>query len=103
MPGGFERVVAPAHSFAYYLRSLPLKPHGSKVKFYNGSTKNNYGVYDAVVDMDIGTEDLQQCADAIMRLRGEYLFKQNRIMFICGLVHGFSGALACGRAGGAAR
>jgi hypothetical protein len=78
LPGGFERVAVPADSFASYLRSLPLKPHGSEVKFYNGSTKNNYGVYDAVVDIDIGTEDLQQCADAIMRLRGEYLFKQNR-------------------------
>ena len=78
VPGGFERVVVPAHSFARYLRRLPLKPHGSKVKFYNGSTKNNYGVYDAVVDMDIGTRDLQQCEDAIMRLRGEYLFKQKR-------------------------
>lgn len=78
LPGGFERVVVPSDSFARYLRSLPLKPDGSKVKFYNGSTKNNYGIYDAVVDMDIGTEDLQQCADAIMRLRGEYLFKQRR-------------------------
>jgi hypothetical protein len=78
LPGGFERVAVQADSFARYLRSLPLKPHGSEVKFYNGSTKNNYGVYDAVVDMDIGTEDLQQCADAIMRLRGEFLFKQNR-------------------------
>jgi len=78
LPGGFERVVVPAHSFARYLRSLPLKPHGSTVKFHNGSAKNNYGVYDAVVDMDIGTEDLQQCADAIMRLKGEYLFEQKR-------------------------
>ena len=78
LPGGFERAVVPADSFAWYLRNLTLKPHGSEVKYYNGSIKNNFDVYDAVVDMDIGTGDLQQCADAIMRLRGEYLFKQNR-------------------------
>lgn len=44
------------------------------VKYYNGDEKPNK-VAAAVLDMDVGTKDLQQCADAVMRLRAEYLYK----------------------------
>jgi len=73
-PEGFTRIELESDSFAYYLRNLPLKPHLAKVLYYNENVKENYGVYEAVIDMDIGTKNLQQCADAIMRLRGEYLY-----------------------------
>ncbi len=75
LPAGFQRVRLAENSFGEYLRNLPLKPHGTKVKFYDGTIKNKEGVYCAVIDMEIGNKDLQQCADAIMRLRAEYLFK----------------------------
>ncbi len=75
-PPDFERIHAPANSFAAYLQNLPLKPKGEEVKYYNGAVKPNRGVYTAVVDIDVGTRDLQQCADAIMRLRAEYLWIQ---------------------------
>ena len=72
-PDGFQRKSVDDNSFASYLRNLPLKPAGSKVKYYDGSIKYD-DVYDAVVDMDISNRDLQQCADVIMRLRGEYFY-----------------------------
>lgn len=77
-PAGFARTEATPNSFAQYLRTLPLKPHGTQVKYYNGQSKPGNGIYAAVVDMEISARDLQQCADAVMRLRGEYLFAQKR-------------------------
>jgi len=77
-PAGFTRTAAASDSFAAYLRSLPLKPEGSYVKYYDGTYKYTPGVYIAVVDMPISPRDLQQCADAVMRLRGEYLYAQKK-------------------------
>jgi len=74
-PPGFERPFADPQSFAYYLRHLPLKPAGSSVLFYNGREKANPGIYAAVIDMPIGTKNLHQCADAVIRLRAEYLWR----------------------------
>ena len=74
-PSNFERINVEQKSFAEFLRTLPLKPHGSKVLYYNGEVKESEDIYLAVVDIDVGDKDLQQCADAVMRLRGEYLFK----------------------------
>jgi hypothetical protein len=73
-PEGFLRTAVDTTSFGHYLRNLPLKPHGSMVKYFNGEIKDKDNVYVAVVDQAISNKDLQQCADAVMRLRGEYLF-----------------------------
>jgi Domain of unknown function (4846) len=77
-PSGYERTTEAKNSFAAYLRSLPLKSAGTLVKYYNGSTKSNNDVYEAVVDLPIGTKDLHQCADAVMRLRADYFYKQKQ-------------------------
>ncbi|MCU0354972.1 MAG: DUF4846 domain-containing protein [Cytophagales bacterium] len=77
-PVGYERVSAKTGSFAHYLQNLPLKPHGVTVKYHDGTTKTNRGVYAAVVDMEIGSRDLQQCADAVIRLRAEHLYQQKK-------------------------
>lgn len=77
-PEGYERVEKDSLSFAAYLRQLPLHPHGSPVRLYNGSLKSYQQAHVAVVDLPIGTRDLHQCADAIMRLRAEYLWQQGQ-------------------------
>ncbi|MGB2578258.1 hypothetical protein AAIR98_000177 [Elusimicrobium simillimum] len=78
-PAGFTRTAESQNSFAAYLRNLPLKKDGALVKYFNGKTKPNLSTYVAVVDMEISPKDLQQCADAVMRLYGEYQFAENKI------------------------
>lgn len=75
VPEGFERISVEEGSFEMYLRSFPLKPQGTEVKYFNGNTKAAE-VHIAVLDIDVGDRDLQQCADAVMRLRAEYLFSK---------------------------
>lgn len=56
------------------MQNTSLKPHGTLVYCYNGQEKANK-VAAAVLNIDVGNKDLQQCADAVMRLRAEYLYK----------------------------
>ncbi|WP_420573315.1 DUF4846 domain-containing protein [Kordia sp.] len=81
-PKNYTRIPLETTHFGTYLRNLPLKSFNSKVKYFDGREKYNNNVYISVVDMEIGTRDLQQCADAVMRLRGEFLFKQKRLQDI---------------------
>lgn len=71
---GYIRVNTEKDSFGEFLRNQKLKDYGEKALYYNGSKKNNLGIYDSVFDVDIGNRDLHQCADAVMLLRAEYLY-----------------------------
>ncbi len=77
-PEGYERRVYKKESFQYYLSNFRLKPIHAKVYYFNGALKSNMNVYTSVLDIDVGNKDLQQCADAVMRLRAEYLYEQKR-------------------------
>lgn len=77
-PEGFVRVKSKKNSFGEYLQNLPLLPNGSKVKHFDGSLKTNTSAYCAVVNLPFKGNPNHQCADAIMRLRAEYLFSQKK-------------------------
>lgn len=76
VPQGFTRMEVKQESFADWLRYLPLQAGKPDVHLFNGNLKGNQKVHYAVVDIDVGKADLQQCADAVMRMRAEYLFSK---------------------------
>lgn len=77
-PKNFERIEVEKNSFEEFLRNSELKDYGQPVKYYNRKTKKSNGIYDSVFKVDIGDRDLHQCADAIMLLKAEYLYKNQR-------------------------
>lgn len=78
LPYGYKRIEFPERSFAEWLRNIRLKP-GKTVYLYNGFPKKNQTAQFAVLDIPVGKKDLQQCADAVMRLRASYLFDNKRM------------------------
>jgi len=77
-PNSYKRDSLKTNAFGYFLRNYPLKEHGKKVQLYNGNLKNRQDVHVAIFDISVGKRDLQQCADATMRLRADYLYQQKK-------------------------
>ena len=78
-PSGFERTPCAEDSFGAYLRNYPLKPHESPLLMYDGSMKPDQGSHAAVFEQPMVSGDLQQCAEAIMRMYADYLYDAGRI------------------------
>lgn len=77
VPSGYEREDYSEDSFGTYLRELKLKEMGTPVLLYDGREKFVKS-YISVIDMPILPQDLIQCADAVIKLRAEYLYKQKK-------------------------
>lgn len=78
LPKGFKRSDYQKNEFGFFLENLRLKSFNEKVKYFDGKTKDNKNVYSSVIDLPIGTKDLHQCADAVMRLRADFLYENKR-------------------------
>jgi hypothetical protein len=75
-PAGYTRVAVEPGSFGAWLRGLPLRPAGSPVRDFRGGEvlAGDDSRLAAVAELDIGTANLQQCADSIIRLHAEWLW-----------------------------
>lgn len=77
-PKGYTWVTEEKGSFGAYVQAVKLKPAGAKILDFDEKPIKNQFEHVAILDIDVGTKNLQQCADAIIRLRAEYLWAQKR-------------------------
>ncbi len=77
LPEGYNRITSDSASFGEWLRHIVLKKDRT-VYTFDGTPKQNQSAQFAVLDISVGNKNLQQCADAVMRLRAEYLFAQKK-------------------------
>ena len=74
-PEGFTRMQYDSGSFEFFLSNFPLRAQGTPVRYHDGNIKE-HAAHAAVLELSTGKENLQQCADAVMRIRSEYLYSQ---------------------------
>ncbi|MBL4605857.1 MAG: DUF4846 domain-containing protein [Flavobacteriaceae bacterium] len=77
LPEGFERVQHTKGTFQDFIQNYPLKPFGTKVINYDSSEYFYQSGHVGILDLSVPKNGLQQCADALIRLRSEYLWKRN--------------------------
>jgi len=79
-PEGYTRVPVERGSFGAWLRGLPLRPEGTPVLSHRGGEilAGDDRRLAAVAELDVGTANLQQCADSVIRLHAEWLWASNQ-------------------------
>ncbi|MFS4483770.1 DUF4846 domain-containing protein [Hyunsoonleella sp. 2307UL5-6] len=78
VPKGYKRVAYAKGSFQDYLRNYKLKPSGTKIINYDNSEYFWQQGHIGILDVPVPKNGLQQCADALIRVRSEYLWDSNR-------------------------
>lgn len=77
-PENYKWIEEKPNSFGAFLLDFPLKKYGSEILKYDGNPIAIQSLHEAIYDIDTGEKDLQQCADSVIRLYAEYLWKQDR-------------------------
>ena len=75
-PKGFAWQTENAGTFADFLIHQTLLPEGFPVRNFKNEPTPYQMFHAAILDIDVGDRDLQQCADAWIRLYAEFLWKQ---------------------------
>lgn len=78
VPEGYIRTKEKKGSLGTFLRTYKVKKDGSPVLLYDGTEKGNQNAHVAVLKLPIENEDLQQCADSVMRVYGEYYYSKGK-------------------------
>ena len=78
LPEGYTRKTYAKNSFQYYIQNYSLKPFGTKVINYDGSEYFYQQGHIGILELPVPSNGLQQCADALIRLRAEYLWNTNQ-------------------------
>lgn len=77
LPNGFGYPNEVDSAYSNWLLDLKFKKN-KPVYLYDGKLKLNQDVHYGVLNIDIGKNDLIQCADAAIKIRADYLFEKNR-------------------------
>ena len=77
-PENYEWIEEKPNSFGEFLVNFPLKKYGAQIHRFDGNPIATQSLHEAIYDIDTGEKDLQQCADSVIRLYAEYLWKQDR-------------------------
>ncbi|WP_233261556.1 DUF4846 domain-containing protein [Vitiosangium sp. GDMCC 1.1324] len=79
-PSGYTRVAVEDGSFGAWLRGLPLRPAGTPVRDFQGGQvlAGDADALAAVAELDVGSANIQQCADSIIRLHAEWLWSRSQ-------------------------
>lgn len=78
VPENFSRASYAADSFSAYIQQYHLLPFDAEVINYDGKPYFYQQGHVGVLDVPVPSNGLQQCADALIRLRAEYLWQHNR-------------------------
>jgi len=78
LPKKFIRTSYPDNSFSNYIQNYKLKDFGAEVINYDGNPYYYQKGHVGVLEIPVPSNGLQQCADALIRIRAEYLWETNQ-------------------------
>ncbi|MFD2725449.1 DUF4846 domain-containing protein [Hyunsoonleella rubra] len=78
VPKGYKRAAYPKGSFEEYLRNYKLKPFGTRIINYDETEYFWQFGHIGILEVPVPKNGLQQCADALIRIRSEYLWDNER-------------------------
>ncbi len=74
VPDGYRRAEYLVGTFSKYLQDYALKNYGAQIINYDGNPYVYQAGHVGVLELPVPSNGLQQCADALMRIRAEYLW-----------------------------